>query len=995
MFEQCGIQEVLRELKSDGRKGLTSQEAGRRLAEYGRNEMKAQRKKTVIESFLGQLNDPLIYVLIVAAAVSVFLGEVSDACIIGVVVALNATVGVLQEGKARKALESLKKLTSPRAAVIRDGRRMEVPAAELVKGDLVWLEAGCQVPADLRLIQTANLKVEESALTGEAVPVEKDSDFLPTESGNRSRSGRQGRDQSRSGQWDATDRRDQERSGQWDATGRGDQSRSGRRDATSPGGKRAGWEAGRPDQEPERSEIPLGDRRNMAYMSTIVTYGRGLGVVTATGMETELGRIAAMITEAREELTPLQKRLGELGKVLSFLSLALCGILFVIAALQHRNIPEMLITAISLAVAAVPEGLPAVVTICLALSVTRMVKVNTIVRRLPSVETLGAVSVVCSDKTGTLTQNRMTVEKCYLKGRLIPVTEAAFEDAPDFFYGMVLCNDAVSGQRRETGQGGKTERSARAGQSDRAEREGRTGDPTELALLDFGERVGLEKAEAERRMPRLDELSFDSDRKMMTTLHKREGSGRELRAASAAAGELVSYTKGAPDEVLKRCTHILTERGVVRLAQNLYRQAEAAVAEMSGEALRTLAVAMRTDTDKPKEEQLIFLGLVGMRDPARPEAARAVADFKEAGVTTVMITGDHVDTAFAIGRQLGIVRRFEQCMTGETLSRLSDEELRERLEDTRVFARVSPAQKVRIVDGFKARGEIVAMTGDGVNDAPSLKKADIGIAMGKSGTDVARQASDMILTDDNFATIRRAIEEGRGVYENIRKSVIFLLSSNLGEIITMFLAVVCGLASPLKSSHILWINLITDSLPALALGVDKNDGASLMRHPPRKGSESLFARGGLLCTCFYGGLIAAVSLTAFLMLPCALLRIRGAGIGLSQLAGILEEPWVLARAQTYAFTVLGMSQLWHAVGMRDVNRSVFRMNHLENRLMIVACVAGFLLQFSVTEVPFLIEAFGTASLSGREWLRLTVLAAMPLAAHEIFALTARRASVHG
>ena len=387
------------------------------------------------------------------------------------------------------------------------------------------------------------------------------------------------------------------------------------------------------------------------------------------------------------------------------------------------------------------------------------------------------------------------------------------------------------------------------------------------------------------------------------------------------------------------------------------------------------------------ECELIFLGMVGMRDPARPEAAQAVADFKQAGVTTVMITGDHVDTAFAIGKQLGIVERFEQCMTGETLGHLTNEELAGRLGQVRVFARVSPAQKVRIVDGFRARGEIVAMTGDGVNDAPSLKRADIGIAMGKNGTDVARQAADMILTDDNFATIRRAIEEGRGVYENIRKSVIFLLSSNLGEIITMFLAVVCGLAAPLKSSHILWINLITDSLPALALGVDKNDGKTLMRQPPRKASESLFSRGGFTCTCLYGALIAAVSLTAFLMLPVALLNLQGAELSIQALADMLREDWVLSKAQTYAFTVLGMSQLWHAVGMRDTNRSVLCMNHFENKLMIVACVVGFLLQFAVTEVPFLINAFGTSPLSAREWMRLSLLSAAPLFAHEIIALT--------
>jgi len=896
VFEEYGIQETVRELGSDLKRGLSGKEAADRLARDGRNEMKGERKKTIIESFFSQLNDPLIYVLIVAALVSVLLKEISDAVIIAVVVCMNAVVGMLQEGKAKKALESLKKLTSPKATVIREGKRKEVPAAELVKGDIVCLEAGCQVPADLRLTSSHNLKIEESALTGESLPMEKSAQFV------------------------------------------------------APAGK----------------QLPLGDRINMAYMSTIVTYGRGEGVITATGMQTQLGQIASMITGAKEEMTPLQKRLGELGKVLSLLSLLLCAALFGIAVLQHRNIPEMLITAISLAVAAVPEGLPAVVTICLALSVTRMVKVNTIVRRLPSVETLGAVSVVCSDKTGTLTQNRMTVEKVFLNGKVSLASAVSLTECPEFFQGMALCNDASIGQGS------------------------RTGDPTELALLDLVCDKGMKKEDLERKMPRIGELSFDSDRKMMTTLHRAGQSGKaELSAAWESAYGNIGFTKGAPDEVLKRCVGIRTPQGTRRMGPHHIRQIQAAIQEMSKEALRTLAVAMRTGAREAKEEELEFLGLVGMRDPARPEAAGAVADFKEAGVATVMITGDHVDTAYAIGKQLGIVRKTEQCLTGEELSCMSDEAFVGRLENTRVFARVSPAQKVRIVEGFQKRGEIVAMTGDGVNDAPSLKKADIGIAMGKNGTDVARQASDMILTDDNFATIRRAIEEGRGVYENIRKSVIFLLSSNLGELITMFLAVLCGLAAPLKSSHILWINLITDSLPALALGVDKNDGKSLMRQPPRKAKESLFARGGLACTCFYGALIAAVSLTAFLMLPCALLKANGASINLENLSLLLRNGAVLSKAQTYAFTVLGMSQLYHAVGMRDVQRSVFRMNHLQNKLMIGACALGFVLQFAVTEVPFLIRAFGTSHLSVREWLYLSILAAAPLLAHECMVWTGK------
>ncbi len=888
MFEQYSVQDTIKKLNTDEFKGLSEEEAQRRLKVNGKNEMKAAKKKTGMECFLEQLNDPLIYVLMVAAAVSIFLREYSDAVIIGVVVLLNAVVGMLQEGKARKALESLKKLTSPKAVVIRDGVRREIAATQLVTGDLVCLEAGGQVPADLRLIRSANLKIEESALTGESLPMEKDASFLIGEG----------------------------------------------------------------------LEIPLGDRHNMAYMSTIVTYGRGEGIVTSTGMHTQIGQIAEMITESKEEMTPLQKRLGELGKILSFLSLLLCAALFFIAVWQKRNVAEMLITAISLAVAAVPEGLPAVVTICLALSVTKMVKVNTIVRRLPSVETLGAVSVVCSDKTGTLTQNKMTVEKCYWNHKYMTVQElGSGEGMKEFLCGMVLCNDAVIGQ-------GETA----------------LGDPTELALLELGQKLGFHKKCLEEERPRCDELSFDSDRKMMTTYH------RICKADLRGVGKYVSYTKGAPDEVLKRCSDIFSGESIVKITDRHRREIKQIVEEMSGEALRTLAVALKRDCAGPSEENLVFLGLVGMKDPARPEARAAVSTFYEAGITTIMITGDHVDTAFAIGKQLGIASKAEQCMTGEEMQCLDDEAFIERLADTKIFARVSPAQKVRIVKGFKQRGEVVAMTGDGVNDAPSLKIADIGIAMGKNGTDVAKQAADMILTDDNFATIEKAIEEGRGVYENIRKSVIFLLSSNLGEIFTMFVAVICGLASPLKSSHILWINLITDSLPALALGVDKNDGREMMRNSPRKPQESLFSRGGFTCTCFYGILIACASLVAFLMLPCSILKAEGIGITLESLSTLLKEEWILSKAQTYAFTVLGMSQLFHAVGMRDVQKSVFCMNHLENKLMIGACLLGFILQFAVTEVPFLVNAFGTWPLDRKEWLYLTLLAASPLFAHEIIVL---------
>ncbi len=883
VFESKNVSQTEQELQTDLQKGLSQQEAKNRLEKNGPNALVEKKGKTKLQMFLSQLNEPMIYILFAAAGISLLLKEVSDAIIVLIVVLLNAVIGMVQEGKAQEALEALKKLSSPTAMVRRDGVTKEIPASELVQGDVVVLEAGRQIPADLRLTQTTNLKVDESALTGESVPVEKDCNaVLP-------------------------------------------------------------------------QDAPLGDRINMGYMTTSVTYGRGEGVVAATGMDTQIGRIAQMINESEEELTPLQKRLADLGKMLGVVAVALCVALFLIALVQGRNVVEMLITAISLAVAAVPEGLPAVVTIVLALGVQRLVKVNTIVRRLPSVETLGAVSVVCSDKTGTLTQNKMTVVRAYCDGAIFPADQMDSKAHRRLVEGMMLCNDASI----ENGQ--------------------RLGDPTEIALLDMGAPLGLTRQGLEEKLPRIDEIAFDSTRKMMTTMH-REGEGN------------ISFTKGAPDQVLKHCDRIL-DRGTVReITPADKEKITSAMREMSMDALRVLALAFRDDAPQVCEERLTFVGLVGMIDPPRPEAKDAVEIFKGASVRTVMITGDHKDTAFAIARELGIAERENQCMTGEQLDTMTVDQLSQVVDDLRVFARVSPEHKVMIVKALRQKGYIVSMTGDGVNDAPSLKAADIGVAMGITGTDVAKSAADMVLTDDNFATIQKAIEEGRGIYANIKKSVLFLLSSNFGEIITMFVAILAGLAAPLKAIHILWVNLITDSLPGLALGVDKNDSKLTMRRPPRDPSESLFAEGGLAMTLFYGAVIGLLTLSAFLFVPVRMLLQEGSAVTIGAIDKILGDSAILAESQTFAFTVLGISQLFHAIGMRNVEKSVFRNNLMENKFMILAVIIGFALQIAVTEIPFLVKVFGTYSLHLNEWLILTAVSAIPLVLHELLVPVFRHAS---
>ena len=900
-FESLTIEQTKEALQTDLENGLSEEEAKARLEKYGPNKLEEKKKKSWIRIFFEQMHNPMIYVLFAAVAVTIgisiyetivavqsgkiianwFLdvGDWPDVVIILAVVILNSVIGTVQEVKAQTSLEALKNLSSPESTVIRDGKRFKVKSSELVIGDVVILEEGDTIGADLRLVEAVNLKANESSLTGESVPVEKDANITFSE------------------------------------------------------------------------KVMLGDRCNMAFMSTPVSYGRGKGVVTSTGMNTQIGNIASALDNEEDNETPLQKALDKLSKFLGLLTLVIvvlvlaADIIWIFVNGSGSEIEawiEAILTSIALAVAAIPEGLAAVVTIVLSIGVQRMVKVNTVVRKLPSVETLGAVSVVCSDKTGTLTQNKMTVLEAYVPSRYF-TSEHFLPSGEDehlrlLAKGMSLCSNATVD-------------------------EGLYGDPTEIALVAFANEFDMHKRDLEKQFPRVDELPFDSVRKMMSTKHSDNENN-------------IIFTKGALDSIIAHTTHIL-ENGVVREISkedidNIYR----VNSEFSAKALRVLALAY-TNKDSILEEDLIFVGLVAMIDPARPEAKPAVKEFKDAGITTVMITGDHKDTAFAIAKDLGIVESIDQCIMGKEVDELSFDELRVVCEKTRVFARVSPENKTQIVKAFQANGHICAMTGDGVNDAPSLKAADIGIAMGITGTDVAKGAADMVLTDDNFASIEKAVEEGRSIFANIKKTVIFLLSSNIAEVLTMFIIICIGLPTPLIAIHLLWVNLITDSVPAIALGMDPKD-PNIMKEKPRNPKENFFSNGGLWITIGYGAILTIAVLLAYF--SCGWLH---GYFTYSEISAFYADPLYLHQAQTMAFTTLAFGELFHMIGMSNIKRSFVHTLKAGNKMMYLAFALGIALQLFVIQVPGVQDIFDTTSLEIGEWLVTAALALIPLVAHEI------------
>ena len=881
-FSKSG-EDVAKFFETDMIKGLSSEQVEEKRSVYGTNEIVSKNKKSIAKMILEQFQDFMIIILIIAAVISGIVGQsngegFTDSIIILVIVILNAVIGVIQELKAQKSLESLKNLSAPHSKVIRDGKLQDLESKYLVPGDIVVLETGDYVPADLRLIEAVNLKTQEAALTGESLPVEKNTEKI------------------------------------------------------------------------DKEDIGIGDRLNQAFSSSLVTYGRGKGIVVSIGMQTEVGKIATMLDSVDDSETPLSRRLEALGKTLGIAALVICLVIFAVGSFVHgREIFEMFMTAVSLAVAAIPEGLPAISTIVLSIGVQRMVKRNAIIRTLPSVETLGSATVICSDKTGTLTQNKMTVEKIFYNNEIFGVEEKKYnvdDHLRLLMNSMILCNDT-----KVTKEGEEFKLA---------------GDPTETALVDLGIKLNMLKTTMDDENPRVEEIPFDSERKLMSTVNNTNQG-------------LFVYTKGGVDEILSKCSKIYLDNQEMALSAENINYIKQVNEEMAKGALRVLAMAYKRVDKVPTrnemnnlESELVYIGMVGMIDPARPEAKEAVEKCKTAGIKPVMITGDHKVTAMAIAKDIGILENESEAITGSELEKMPQEELEKNVKNYSVYARVSPEHKVRIVKAWQSQGEVVAMTGDGVNDAPALKTADIGAAMGIVGTDVAKEAADVVLTDDNFATIVSAVEEGRRIYDNILKAVQYLLSSNIGEIIVLFVATMFGwLAEPLLPIHILWINLVTDSLPALALSVDPAE-KDIMKRKARK-DKNIFSKGMTFRVIYQGIMVGVLTLLAF----CIGCRFDFAS---------LANPEVAMTAQTMAFAVLAMSELVHAYNVRSNKESIFKLKLKTNMVLVLATLVSLLLMVVVLGVPVLQGMFEVTELSITNWVWVILLSLAPLTIVEILKL---------
>lgn len=889
------IEESEKILETNIQNGLTENDVKTKREKYGLNMLKAKKKASLLQRFIEQFKDFSIIVLIIAAIVSGFVGisqgeGITDTIIILIVVLANAIIGIAQESKAEKSLEALQKLTDHASKVIRDGKIKVIPAKELVPGDIVVLDTGDYIPADLRVIEAVSLKAQESSLTGESVPVEKTTKTI------------------------------------------------------------------------EKTDVGIGDRTNMLFSSSLVTYGRGKGIVVQTGMNTEVGKIAGMLENTEKQITPLQEKLNKLGKTLGIAALAICVFIFIIGLTQGKEPINMFMTAVSLAVAAIPEGLVAVSTIVLAIGVQKMVKKNAIVKKLPAVETLGSATVICSDKTGTLTQNKMTVEKIFINGEtkeLAEYKENINEDLKKLIFANMLCNDT------KISTDGKL-----------------TGDPTETALVDMAFKLDFDPSVYDR-MPRIQEIPFDSDRKLMTTVNE-------------VNGKYIVYTKGGMDELIGICNSYILNGEIKNNIEEYKDIITKNNEQMAKEALRVLACAYKEIDHKPTKEDmeniekdLIFVGMVGMIDPPREEAKIAVEKCKTAGIKTVMITGDHKITATAIAKKLGILENEDEAITGADLEKMTDKELEKNVRKYSVYARVSPEHKVRIVKAWQKNGEIVAMTGDGVNDSPALKTANIGCAMGVVGTDVAKEAADVILTDDNFATIVSAVEEGRRIYDNILKVIQFLLSSNVGEVIVLFLATLLtpffakwfGITDVvhleiLLPIHILWINLVTDSLPALALAFDPaNEG--IMKRKPAKPGKGVFTKGMTWRVIYQGAMIGLLTLAAFMI---------GLATTKEPINGLSLDESKIEVGQTMAFITLAMSELVHIFNIRDNKKSIFKTKIFNNSKLIWAILASAALMFAILFIPALREIFSIPILPTGNILELVLLVFAPIVIVEIFKL---------